>query len=52
MLQTLIQGGRALGMQLMDDALAALVEAKTVTARDAYLKAHDKSRFAPLIEKA
>jgi twitching motility protein PilT len=52
MLQTLMQGGRALGMQLMDDALAALVEAKTVTARDAYLKAHDKSRFAPLIEKA
>jgi twitching motility protein PilT len=52
MLQTLMQGGRGLGMQLMDDALAALVEAKTVTARDAYLKAHDKSRFAPLIEKA
>ena len=50
MLQTLMQGGRGLGMQLMDDALAALVEAKTVSARAAYLKAHDKSRFAPLLE--
>lgn len=51
MLQTVIQGGRGLGMQQMDDALAALVEAKTVTARAAYLKAFDKARFAPLLER-
>ena len=50
MLSTVIQGGRSQGMQMMDDALAALVEAKTVTAREAYLKAQDKSRFAPLLE--
>jgi len=50
MLTTLMQGGRGLGMQMMDDALAALVEAKTVTARAAYLKAQDKGRFAPLLE--
>jgi twitching motility protein PilT len=52
MLQTVMQAGRAAGMQLMDDALAALVEAKTVTPRDAYLKALDKSRFEPLLPKA
>jgi twitching motility protein PilT len=51
MLQTVIQGGRALGMQRMDDALAALVEAGTVTARAAYLKALDKSRFEPLLRE-
>jgi len=50
MLTTLMQGGRALGMQRMDDALAALVEAGVVTPREAYLKALDKSRFAPLID--
>jgi twitching motility protein PilT len=49
MLQTVMQGGRGIGMQLMDDSLALLVEAKTVTARDAYLKANDKSRFEPLL---
>lgn len=50
MLQTVMQGGRGLGMQLMDDALQALFDAGTVTAREAYLKAHDKSRFERLIE--
>ncbi len=50
MLETLIQSGKALGMQLLDDALMALVEAGTVTPREAYLKALDKARFAPLIE--
>jgi twitching motility protein PilT len=50
MVQTIMQGGRAMGMQLMDDALAALVEAKRVTPRDAYLKANDKARFENLIE--
>lgn len=51
MLQTVIQGGRALGMQRMDDALAALVEAGTVSARAAYLKALDKGRFEPLLRE-
>jgi twitching motility protein PilT len=50
MLQTIMQGGRAMGMQLMDDALAAMVEAKRVLPRDAYLKANDKARFENLIE--
>jgi twitching motility protein PilT len=50
MIQTIMQGGRAIGMQLMDDALAAMVEAKRVTPREAYLKATDKARFENLIE--
>jgi len=49
MVQTIMQGGRAMGMQLMDDALAAMVEAKRVTPREAYLKANDKARFENLI---
>jgi twitching motility protein PilT len=50
MIATLMQSGRALGMQLMDDALAAKVEAKIITAREAYLKATNKARFENLIE--
>ncbi len=50
MLQTIMQGGRAMGMQLMDDALAAMVEARRVLPREAYLKANDKARFENLID--
>jgi twitching motility protein PilT len=50
MIQTLMQGGRAIGMQLMDDALAAMVEAKRVTPREAYFKATNKARFENLID--
>ena len=45
-----IQTGRRDGMITMDDALMALVQAKTVAPRDAYLKAQDKTRFEPLLE--
>lgn len=45
-----IQTGKRDGMITMDDALMALLEAKTVTPRDAYLKAQDKKRFEPLLE--
>jgi twitching motility protein PilT len=50
MITTIIQGGKAQGMQLMDDALMALVDAKRITARDAYLKATDKARFEALVK--
>jgi twitching motility protein PilT len=50
MIQTLMQGGKSAGMQLMDDALAALVDAKKVTPREAYLKATNKARFESLID--
>ncbi|HEY8021005.1 MAG TPA: PilT/PilU family type 4a pilus ATPase, partial [Thermoanaerobaculia bacterium] len=45
MIVSIIQGGRAAGMQLMDDALMALVESGRVTPREAYLKATNKQRF-------
>ncbi len=50
MIQTIIQGGRSQGMQLMDDALMALVEEKRITARDAYMKASIKARFEGMVE--
>ncbi len=51
MLTTLIQSGRAIGMQQMDDALMALVEAGTITARDAYMKASHKQRFEGMVKE-
>jgi len=42
--------GRAEGMQFMDDAIMALVNSNTVTPQEAYMKAIDKQRFAPLLE--
>ena len=51
MLTSVIQGGRAQGMQLMDDALMTLVEQKRITPRDAYMKATNKARFEPLVKE-
>jgi len=51
MLNSIIQSGKKEGMQRMDDALMALVEAGTVRAKDAYMKATDKGRFEPLLPK-
>jgi twitching motility protein PilT len=50
MLTSIIQGGRAQGMQLMDDALLALVEKKRITPREAYMKATNKAKFEEMIE--
>ena len=50
MIPTLMQGGRSIGMQQMDDALAAVVEARRVTPREAYLRATNKARFENLID--
>ena len=52
MLGSLIQSGRAVGMQTLDDALLAAVRDDRVLAADAYLKATDKSRFEPLLDHA
>ena len=51
MLGSYIQQGKADGMQLMDDALFDLVQAKTVDPHDAYAKASDKQRFEALLPK-
>ena len=47
MIRNVIQGGRGRGMQLMDDALEALLRDDKIGPRDAYLKATDKERFEP-----
>jgi twitching motility protein PilT len=49
MIGSLIQSGKSEGMQSMDDALMALVQAKRIHPRDAYLKATDKGRFESLV---
>jgi twitching motility protein PilT len=45
MLSSLIQSGRAAGMQCMDDGLLSAVDSGQVLSTDAYMKATDKSRF-------
>jgi twitching motility protein PilT len=47
-----IMSNKALGMQLMDDAIEALLQASVVTAEEAYMKALDKERFRPYIAQA
>jgi twitching motility protein PilT len=51
MITSIIQGGRNSGMQLMDDALMALVEQQRITPREAYMKATNKMRFEEMIEE-
>src|SRR6476659_5400255 len=51
MITSIIQGGRASGMQLMDDALMALVDQKRITPREAYMKASNKAKFEGMIEE-
>src|SRR5262245_16688111 len=48
MIQSLIQSGRKEGMQTLDDALFALVQAGRIDPREAYRKAADKARFEAL----
>jgi twitching motility protein PilT len=50
MIQTIIQSGKSIGMQLMDDALMALIEQKRITGHEAYMKATNKQRFENLVE--
>ncbi|MBW2315734.1 MAG: PilT/PilU family type 4a pilus ATPase [Deltaproteobacteria bacterium] len=49
MIASIIQGGKKVGMQSMDDCLMGLVENGKVKAKDAMLKATDKTRFEPLV---
>jgi twitching motility protein PilT len=50
MITSIIQGGRAQGMQLMDDALMVLVEQKRITPHEAYMKATNKAKFEALVK--
>jgi twitching motility protein PilT len=42
--------GKAEGMQFMDDAINALLQQDVITPEEAYMKAIDKARFAPLLQ--
>ena len=52
MLNSIIQSGKGMGMQSMDDALMARVKDGVVLPADAYAKAADKARFESLLEEA
>ena len=49
MLQSIIQSGKSLGMQSMDDALFACAKEGKILPEDAYRKATDKGRFEALL---
>jgi twitching motility protein PilT len=49
MLLSIIQSGKGVGMQSMDDALLAAARGGRVTPEDAVAKATDKGRFQPLL---
>ena len=51
MLNSIIQSGRAMGMQGMDDVLWDFCEAGKITPHDAYMKATEKVRFEPLLSR-
>jgi twitching motility protein PilT len=51
MIASIIQAGKAQGMQAMDDALMALVRDGKISAQDAAAKATDKGRFEELLPK-
>jgi twitching motility protein PilT len=51
MLMSYIQGGKSMGMQSMDDALMALVQARRVDPHEAYFRAADKAKFEPLLPR-
>ncbi len=50
MLYSIIQAGKSQGMQAMDDVLFKLAKDGKITARDAYMKATDKTKFEPLLD--
>jgi twitching motility protein PilT len=52
MLHSIIQSGKAAGMQALDDALFALAKQGRIDPQDAWRKAEDKARFEPLLPKA
>ncbi|HEX2676914.1 MAG TPA: PilT/PilU family type 4a pilus ATPase [Polyangiales bacterium] len=51
-LLSMMQGGKAVGMQTMDDALEALWRKGTVRAKDVLQRASDKQRFEQMFKEA
>ncbi|MBX7099565.1 MAG: type IV pilus twitching motility protein PilT [Myxococcaceae bacterium] len=52
MINSIIQSGKAMGMQAMDDALFALATEGRIDKEDAFHKANNKGRFEPLVAGA
>jgi twitching motility protein PilT len=50
MINSIIQAGKAQGMQAMDDVLFKLATEKKISAEDAFHKATSKARFEPMLE--
>src|SRR5712671_3847341 len=48
-LQDVIVAGKGQGMQFMDDAIYALLQAGSVSPHEAFMKAIDKNRFKPFL---
>jgi twitching motility protein PilT len=51
MLNSIIESGRSQGMQSMDDTLFAFVKEGRIRPNDAYMKATNKARFEPMLNK-
>jgi twitching motility protein PilT len=51
MINSIIQGGKKDGMQMMDDALYAFAKEGKITGEDAWLKASNKKRFEEFAER-
>ncbi|MDD5476140.1 MAG: type IV pili twitching motility protein PilT, partial [Syntrophales bacterium] len=47
---SMIQTGRKFGMQLLDDAIAELLQKGWISADEAYTKANDKSKFRSFLK--
>ncbi|MBW2186891.1 MAG: type IV pili twitching motility protein PilT, partial [Deltaproteobacteria bacterium] len=45
-IRNIIQGGKKMGMQMMDDVLMDYQKQELISEEEAYLKAQDKNRFA------
>jgi twitching motility protein PilT len=50
-IQSVMQTGKTLGMQMMDESILALLEAGSISAEDAMANAIKKERFAKYIQK-
>ncbi|MCU0696714.1 MAG: type IV pilus twitching motility protein PilT [Myxococcaceae bacterium] len=50
MIHSIIQSGKQMGMQAMDDVLFKLAEDGKIAAEDAFHKATNKARFEPLVK--
>ncbi len=52
LIPSLLQMGKSLGMQIMDEALLSQVQAGRIAAEDAYWRAEKKEDFEPLVSDA